>query len=115
VKAGLTLVPWQAGTRVLLRVQSEGGINSGWCILGGNHTHLLRKGLCSQKKKLWLKLEIRIQRALQHAHSLKNGIVGTGGTGGQTGAHFLFSQSCASMGIRSLLLHTAHPPTLDSL
>jgi hypothetical protein len=38
---------------------------------------------------------------------LKNGIVGIGGTGGQAVDHFLFSQSCASTRIRSLLFNSA--------
>jgi hypothetical protein len=32
-------------------LQSECGINSGWCISGGKHSHLLRKELYNQKRK----------------------------------------------------------------
>jgi hypothetical protein len=31
--------------------QSEGGINTGWCISGGNHSHSLEKVGCRQKQQ----------------------------------------------------------------
>jgi hypothetical protein len=38
------------GQGFLFRLQNDGGMNSDWSILGGNHSHLLRKGVCSLKK-----------------------------------------------------------------
>jgi hypothetical protein len=36
------------GQGSLFWLQNEGGINSGWCISGGKHSHLVRKELCIQ-------------------------------------------------------------------
>jgi hypothetical protein len=36
----------------LFRLQNDGGINSDWCISGGNHSYLLGKGVCSLKETL---------------------------------------------------------------
>jgi hypothetical protein len=41
-------------------------MNSGWCISGGNHSHLLRKGFCSQKKEPWCCTPI-LPKALAHS------------------------------------------------
>ena len=41
-------------------LQSEGGISSAWCVLGGNYSHLLRKRLCSQKKEPYLPLRLSV-------------------------------------------------------
>jgi hypothetical protein len=38
-------------TRFFFWLQSEGESNSGWCIPGRNHFHLLKKGLCNQKNE----------------------------------------------------------------
>jgi hypothetical protein len=45
----------------LFRLQNDGGMNSDWCILGGNHSHWIRKGVCSPKKTLISK---RVNRRL---------------------------------------------------
>jgi hypothetical protein len=39
-----------------LRLQNDGGISSDWCISGGNHSHLLGKGVCSLKKLPWYEM-----------------------------------------------------------
>jgi hypothetical protein len=39
------------GQGSLFWLQNEGGINSGWCISRGKHSHLVRKELCSQPER----------------------------------------------------------------
>jgi hypothetical protein len=63
------LEPTSKSQGFLFRLQNDGGMNSDWSISEGNHSHLLRKGVCmlrkgvySLKKKPWQELITSVQK-----------------------------------------------------